>query len=279
MSIPLTASTEKFTPACMAEIEGAPAFTFRHATKLDKHRYHNLVIEEGLRYHSEAERREAIIEALRTDFYSEGMDHNITRLEAYWHALDELKAARNEWLKQVVAIMAEVKEGEEKPDLPPEPVIDFPAEEIPALDEIVEEVRAHSAAVRKMESQNHWHGVMMPRLLLRMFLTGTSLPVKLRKADGILTGETAEAVIEELAQAARDLGVSDDDAVSELQAKAMLSYTLSESEEKNSSSPRSDTTSPAQSQNKESSGKTDSEASKSTDPATGDGDSGSNSSE
>lgn len=268
MSIPLTASTEKFTPACMAEIEGAPAFTFRHATVLDKHRYHNLVIEHGIVHHSKQGIRDAVIEALRTEFDSEGMERNITRIEAYWQANDELELALREHLDQIIAIHADLPDGADEPELPPRPVIDFPEHEIEPIEALIGEVRAHSHRVRKMQAENHWHTIMMPRLLMAMFLTSTTLPVKLKKADGILTMETTEAVIEALAQSARDAGVSADEAVRQLQDQAMLSYTLKGDEEKNSSSPRSDTTSPASSLKKSSSGKTDSEASSSSDPAT-----------
>ena len=279
MSIPLTASTEKFTPESMAEIEGAPSFTFRHAKVLDKHRYHNLVIEHGLAYHSKQDIRDAIVEEMRAEFQSDGMEHNITRLLALWQADDDLDDALREHRQHVMEILAEVQSGDEKPELPPAPVLDFPEDEATALGEIISEVQSHSARIRKMLKQNHWHGVMMPRLMMAMFLTATTLPVKLRKEDGILTFESVENVIEALAKAARDAGVSAEAAVGELQAQAMMSYTLSGDEEKNSSSPRSTSTSPAQSQNTKSSGSKDPEASPSSDPATSAEDNGSISSE
>ena len=268
MSIPLTASTEAFTPECMAEIEGAPRFTFRHATVLDTHRYHNLVIEEGLRYHSKPDVRAAIIEELRAEFTSEGMEHNITRLEAYWDAIDALEAAETEHLKHIIALRSDLPEGADLPELPPAPVIDFPEEEIAALDQMVDEVREQSPRIRKMLAQNHWHGVQMPRLFLRMYLTATTLPVKLKKADGMLTAETAEQIIEALAAWAREHGVKEDDAIGQLQAKAMLSFRLTEDEEKNSSSPPSDTTTPERSAKKQSSGPQAEVDTSSNDPAT-----------
>ena len=254
MSIPLTASTEKFTPECMAEIEGAPSFTFRHAKVLDKHRYHNLVIEHGLTYHSQQEIRDAIVAELRAEFQSDGMEHNITRLTALWQADDDLTAALKEHRNRVIEILAEVKDGDEKPDLPPAPVLDFPEDEAAALEDIISDVQAQSFRIRKMLKQNHWHGVMMPRLMMSMFLTSTTLPVKLRREDGMLTFESVENVIEALAKAARDAGVNPEAAVGELQGRAMMSYALTGDEEKNSSSPRSDITSPAQSPTKQSTG-------------------------
>ena len=270
MSIPLTASTEAFTPKCMAEIDEAPSFTFRHATVLDMHRYHNLVLEEGLRYHSKQDIRDAIVHELRTEFTSEGMEHNITRLEAYWLAIDEFEAARLEHLKQIIAIREGLGEGEKAPELPPAPVLNFPEEDADALDDLVSDVRQQSARIRKMDSQNHWHGVMMPRLFLRMYLTATTLPVKMKKADGLLTSESVENVLEALAAFARDHGIPEDDALGELQAKAILSYRLSGDEEKNSSSPLSDTTSPEQSAKTQSNGKTAPASSPSSDPVTSD---------
>ena len=274
MSIPLTASTEKFTPECMADIEGAPSFTFRHAKVLDKHRYHNLVIEHGLTYHSQQDIRDAIVEELRAEFQSDDMEHNITRLTALWQADDDLTAALREHRQQVIDILSEVEEGDEKPELPAAPVLDFPTDEETALSDLISDVQCESARVRKMLKQNHWHGVMMPRLLMAMFLTATTLPVKLRKEGGILTFESVESVIEALAKAARDAGVNPDAAVGELQGKAMMSYTLTGDEEKNSSSPRSDTTSPAQSPNKASTGHQKNPASESSDPVTSGEDTG-----
>lgn len=278
-AIPLTASTETFTPECMAEIEGAPSFTFRHARVLDKHRYHNLVIEHGLTYHSQQDIRDAIVEELRTGFNSEGMEHNITRLTALWQADDDLDAEIKAHREQVMAILSEVKDGDEPPELPPAPVLDFPEDEAAALEEMISEVQAHSVRVRRMLKQNHWHAVMMPRLLMSMFLTATTLPVKLRKEDGILTFDTVENVIEAMAKAAREAGVSADTAVGELQAKAMLSYTLTGDEEKNSSSPRSDTTAPEASASKKSTGRQNPPASSSSDPVTSEEGSGSSSSD
>jgi len=277
MSIPVTASTEAFTPACMAEIEGAPTFRFRHATLIDRHRYHNLVIEQGLRNHTKEELREAIIEQVRAEFEGEGIEQNITKLGTFWAACDEYESALNQHEIMVAEIM-EQHEGEGEPELPPEPVLDFPAEDRAGLDAMVDQITAESTRIRKMLQQNHWYSVQMPRLLLRMFLTATSLPVKLKKVDDVLTPDTAEAVINALADEANKLGVSPEIAVSQLQVKAMLSFRLTEDEEKNSSSPRSGSTSPKSSASKQSHGRqTKTTPSSSSDPVTSDEDNGSKS--
>jgi hypothetical protein len=278
MSIPVTASTETFTPACMAEIEGAPTFTFRHATVLDKHRYPNLVIEAGLRHHPKEAVREAIIEQLRAEFDSEGLEQNITKLTAYWAAVDEYQSAMQKH-EAIVAEIVSAHEGDDEPELPPKPKLDFPEADAAALDAMVDQVCEESAAVRKMLAQNHWHSVMMPRLLMRMFLTATSLPVKLKKAGPVLTEESVEAVYEALGAFAAEHGVPVDVAVAEVEVQAFMAFRITGDEEKNSSSPRSGSSAPKSSASKQSSGRQTTPArSASSAPATSEAENGSSSS-
>jgi len=263
MSIPVTASTEAFIPSIMAEVEGAPSFTFRHATVLDKTRFHELKAIARLRNHSPAEMRDVVVHELRKMFTSEGMEQNITRLEAYWAAIDEHESAIKVWREQVIEVLREAEE-DEKPELPPEPEMDFPKGEIIELNALVDEVERHSEIYAAMRLDNLRFEVGYPRLLLRLFLTNTTLPVEIKRdRDGIVTAESAEAAIEALAKAARAAGVDADVAVQELLFKSVIAFTLTGDEEKNSSSPLSGISSPKQSASKASSGK----ASKSDGPA------------
>ena len=278
MSIPVTASTEAFTPACMAEIEGAPSFTFRHATVLDKHRYPNLVIEAGLRHHSKEAVRDAIVAQLRAEYDSEGLEQNITKLTAYWAAVDEHQSAMQAH-DAIVAQILDAHEGDEAPELPPAPELDFPEDDRAALDAMVDQICEESAPVRKMLAQNHWHSVMMPRLLLRMFLASTTLPVKLKKAGTVLTEESVEAVYDALGEFAAAHGVSAEVAVAEIEVQAFMSFRLTGDEEKNSSSPRSGSSAPKSSASKPSSGRPATPTpSASSDPVTSEADNGLNSS-
>lgn len=255
MSIPVTASTEAFVPACMAEIEEAPSFTFRHATVLDKHKFHNIAIAEGLIQHSDEAVREAIIAELRAGFESAGMEQNITRLTAYWAATDEYVSAMRNYRGMVAEIM-EAHEGDDAPKLPDKPVLDFPEDQVPQIEGMIAEVRRHSDRVNGMLADNQWFGAMYPRILLRMFLTETTLPITLTKKHGLITAEAAEVLLEALGEAAEAAGIDPDVAMSDLLLEATLSYALRKDEEKNSSSPRSGSTSPKQSASKQSSGKT-----------------------
>lgn len=277
MSIPLTASTESFTPECMAEIEGAPAFTFRHATVLDKSNFAINLTAENIKIHGKDAIRDKILTELRRLFEGEGLERNITRLEAYWQADDELELAYAEYRQQVGAILSDWKEGDEKPELPPEPKIDFPADEIAGLELMIAQVNEHSEMLNLMTAQNLRYRIMHPRLLLRMLLVETTLDVPLKRRNGLILPEVCEQIIEALMRAASDAGADQNEAVSQLFLKAQMSFYLTGDEEKNSSSPRSVTTSPAQSQNKQSSGKKASETSTSSDPVTGEADSGSTS--
>jgi hypothetical protein len=262
----------------MAEIEGAPSFTFRHATVLDKHRYPNLVIEAGLRHHPKEAVREAIIEQLRAEFDSEGLEQNITKLTAYWAAVDEYQSAMQQH-DAMVAEIVKAHEGDGEPELPPAPVLDFPEADAAALDAMVDQICEESAAVRKMLAQNHWHSVMMPRLLLRMFLTATTLPVKLKKVGPVLTEESVEAVYDALGAFAAAHGVSVDVAVAEVEVQAFMAFRITGDEEKNSSSPRSGSSAPKSSASKPSSGLPAIPApSASSDPVTSEAENGLNSS-
>jgi hypothetical protein len=278
MSIPLTASTEEFTPACMAEIEGAPVFTFRHARVLDRSNYAITLTAENIKIHGQEVIREKILSELRRLFEGEGLAQNITRLEAFWQADDEWAAALNEHSKQVIAILSEAQEGD-KPELPPRPERDFPEDQIAGIELMLAQVNEHSEILNLMTSQNLRYRIMHPRILLRMLLVSTTLDVPLKRRNGVILEDDCEDLIEKLMKVATELGADPDDAVSQLFTKAQMSFYLSGGEEKNSSSPRSATTSPAQSPQTPSSGKTDSEPSKSSDPATSEADTGSISSE
>jgi hypothetical protein len=291
MSIPLTASTEAFTPECMAEIEEAPSFTFRHATVLDKHEFHSIAIAEGLMQHTDSDLRETIIGELRRMFESDGLERNITQLEAYWQSNDELRSAQEQHRQQVMEILSAAEEGTE-PELPPAPVLDFPEDRIADLEAMVAEVRRHSPKVNGMLADNHRFQTFYPRILLRMFLTGTTLPVKLQRRGKLITAESCEELLEALGEAAKRANDFDDGpddpeagedragaAISQLLVKALLAFALRKDEEKNSSSPRSDITSPAQSPNKQSTGPQTTPSTKSSDPVTSGEDSGSASSD
>ena len=273
MSIPLTASTETFTPECMAEIEGAPSFTFRHATVMDKHEFHSIAIAEGLMQHTDADLREAIVGELRRMFESDGLEQNITQLEAYWQANDELRSAQDQHRQQVMEILEAAEEGSD-PELPPPPVLDFPADRVADLEAMVAEVRRHSPKVNGMLADNHRFQTFYPRILLRMFLTSTTLPVTLQRRGKLITAESCEEMLEALAEVASDKA---DAATSQLLVKALLAFALRKDEEKNSSSPRFGSTPPKLSASKQSTGPQTTPSTKSTDPATGDAENGLNS--
>lgn len=278
MSIPLTASTETFVPECMAEIEGAPAFTFRHATVLDKSNFVINLTAENIKVHGQEAIRERILSELRRLFEGEGLERNITRLQAYWQADDDLDAAIGEWRQQVIEILAQAGDGE-TPDLPPQPKSDFPEDEVPGIDLMLAQVNEHSEMLNLMTSQNMRYRIMHPRILLRMLLVSTSLDVQLKRRNGVILPEACEGLINATMKAARDAGANPDEAISQLFSKAQMAFYLSGGEEKNSSSPRSDTTSPALSPNKPSLGKKATVSSKSSAPAISDSENGSISSD
>lgn len=278
MSIPLTASTESFTPECMAGMEGAPSFTFRHATELDRYEFGINITAEGLKSHSQEKVRGTILSELRRLFEGEGLERNITLLEAYWQADDDLVAAQAEHRKQVLAILSELKDDDEKPKLPPAPVSEFPQEHVAGIELMLAQVNEHSEILSLMAAQNLRYNLLYPRMLLRMFLVDSTLPVTMQRRGDVLTPACGEAVLTALAAEAKRLGVDPGTAQSELLSKAALCFTLTEDEEKNSSSPPSGSTSPKRSATKQSSGPQAETASSSSAPATSETDTGSGSS-
>lgn len=278
MSIPLTASTESFTPECMAEIEGAPSFTFRHATELDRYEFGINITAEGLKSHSQEKVRDTILSELRRLFEGDGMASNITRLKAYWQADDDLAAALGEHRKHVLTILSELKDGEETPDLPPAPVSEFPQEHVAGIELMLAQVNEHSEILSLMAAQNLRYNLLYPRMLLRMFLVDATLPVQIQRRGGIITPQCGEEILTALAKEAKRLGVNPAQAQSDLLTKAAMCFTLTEDEEKNSSSPPSGSTSPKRSATKQSSGPQTQMASSSSDPASSETDTGSGSS-
>lgn len=279
MSIPLTASTDPFTPKCMAEIEGAPSFTFRHGTVLDKNAFAIALTEEGITFHDDETIRDRIVSELRLMFESEDMERNITKMTAYWQALDDLSAARSEHAKHVLAILAEAEDGDELPELPPEPVFDFDEREARDIELLIAQVNEESAWLRLMRTQNLRYRIEYPALLMRMSIVGTSLPVELKRKHGLITKASIEELLLALRKAAEKAGVDPDLAESQLSAKAQMQFIVTEDEEKNSSSPRSDTTSPEQSASNQSTGPQTNPESTSIDHATSEEAHGSTSSE
>lgn len=269
MSIPLTAKTEAFTPKCMAEFEGAPTFTFRHGTVLDKNTFAIALSDEGIVFHSDEAIRARIVSELRLMFESEGMERNIARMEAYWQAADDLKAAYTDHNQQVLALLSEMKDGETV-DLPPEPKFEFDEREARDIELLIAQINDESDFLRLMRKQNLRYRIEYPKLLMRMAIADTSLPVTIKLKDDLLTKACLTQMLDALRDEAKRLGVDPDMAEAQLQTKAMLQFTLTEDEEKNSSSPLSDTTSPEQSAKTQSSGKTDSASSPSSDPVTSD---------
>lgn len=243
MPIPLTAKPYDWTPSCLAEIEGAPVFTFRTGTLEDKHTFQFQCDVEGLVRYSVPEMRRSIIDELRRGWTSADMAHNITRLEAYWNALDELEAANTEYMRQCRDILAETPDGE-NPVLPPAPVLDFPEDEAGDLDVIVDTVRNSSAKLKWMNACNNRHSAQYPRVLLRILLKKTTLDVELARAAGIIESHACEELIEALEAFSAEHKIERGLASLELLIEAQMALALRKDEEKNSSAPRSGDTAP-----------------------------------
>jgi hypothetical protein len=130
-----------------------------------------------------------------------------------------------------------------------------------------------------MRKQNLRYRIEYPKLLMRMAIVATSLPVAMKVKEGLLTKDCFDQMMKAFRDEAKRLGVDPDMAEAQLQTKALLQFALTEDEEKNSSSPLSDTTSPEQSAKNQSSGPQTEADTSSSAPVTSDEDTGSISSE
>lgn len=241
MRIPLRAGTYDFVPATLSELDGAPTFTFRHGTRADKDDLTFNMEAEGLRVFTQAEMRGAVIDELRKGWESDGLEQNITRLEAYWQATDDFALAAQDWADHVAELRAEAEEGEEI-ELPEQPVLDFDKEEEDALNMIVEEVMAHSRRLNLMTAQKRKTQTHYPRLILRMLIKESSLDVALPRRAGLITKDAIDELIEALVAWCNENDADPTTAYLQLVNEAHKAFQLREDEEKNSSAVRSGST-------------------------------------
>lgn len=261
MTIPVTAGTRRFTPACLAEMQGAPSFTLRDATRKDRRDRSVLLESEGYMTFSDEQIRKAIIEELRAGWTSEGMEQNITRLEAYWQATDEHALALRAHANICLEIISEAKDAKTA-KLPPAPELDFDKADASVLEALVIEVTAHSRRISQMNACNTRFRSGFPVVCLRMLLRDTTLDVKLERHAGVLSEDCAEMAIEALAKWAEANGANGKLAALQLLGEAAKSFALDEDEEKNSSSPHTGSTDPKSAAKNPSSSTTSPEADK-----------------
>jgi len=167
--IPVEASeTLAFVPECLREIEGAPSFVLRAPTSREKRFRRRLLAEEGAAYHSDADMRAEILNALKSTLWGEEKfathGHVLT---AYWEALDDFEQQRND-----------------SPDLK----WSYAADEEAAVTKLLRDVEQAWPQVGRMKADNldfndiflaatvavvveDWTGIDVPKALDRKYLT------------------------------------------------------------------------------------------------------------
>lgn len=249
MSIPVRAGTYGFTPAVLRDHvpENEDLFVLRHGTRADRHEREFLITSAGLTAFSERQIREETIKELRSERWkSDDQARAITQIEAYWSAVDEFREELADYQDRVKEAQAAV-EGDEKPDLPEPPKLDFDDSAKTAIELQLAEVKATASNLAFMDAMNRKYLTQAPRITLRMLLVSTTLDVSLSRSAGIVSKEGCEDVIEALDKFARSKGLSADEAdaaIWDLLGEAQNAFRITEEEEKNSSAPVSGSTAP-----------------------------------
>lgn len=247
MSIPVTADAVGFTPKCLEDFleeDAAPMFKLRHSTLLDRQDLpFNMTAAKCIQY-TDQDWRDAILRALRRDWVSDGLEQNITQLEALWEAREALGLDMRTYLDQCALITAETPEGT-KPQLPPVPVLDFDERLAEDLDLMVEKALAESDELSHMDAMRDRWNRTWPRMILRMLLKHTTLDVSLNRKAKVVAAESLEELFVKLERVAKQHGIKMGKASVELLNYGSRMMFLSGEEEKNSSAPPSGATSPS----------------------------------
>lgn len=164
MSIPLSASEKsEFTPASLANLPAAPAFSFRPATERDARAFWRLCAVKGLTLHKSSDIRAAIRTELAKLWDEESFAKEMPRLQALWDTLD-FNADQPE--AQRVAI--------------------DPAEQ-QAADELMKQLFAVSEPLRQIMVDNEVFMADAPKLAIGHFLIGwKGITAPFRKEAGVI---------------------------------------------------------------------------------------------
>lgn len=218
VEIPVEASDLlAFTPACLAEVPGAPTFTLRAITHRDQRYHRRLMREEGLVRHTDEAIRDKTRAELKRLWSPEIYETEMARIEAFWSASDE-------WGLQ----------SKEDPDI----TFDYDPAEISAVDRLAERLLHSSPDIRRMYADNAEAAEMQPALIVAVVTEAfTNLDAPLQMQAGYLTTDCAFAIRDALAHAEKVAGKKEGTAWMELMIACVKRMRLDGGEEKNSESP------------------------------------------
>lgn len=140
--IPIEAGeVRRFTPPSLANLPSPPTFLLKPAGRREKRAHGRLIVEAGLRRHSQEAMRDEMIRALSSQWSPELVAEHEPRLRAYWDALDC-------WIKQV----REQAEGAKKDDGAETPRFEHPDKK--AIDKLNDQIVDAWPPLRKMAADN-----------------------------------------------------------------------------------------------------------------------------
>lgn len=228
-NVPYEASEiERFTPACLADIENPPVFRLKAASRRDRKRYELLIGEEGLRYHDAQAIRDEMLRGLQDLWSPDDYERIEPLLREYWQAKDEWREAN-----------ADKAEADVEPFL-------FDAFSEDDARELTNRITEAWSPLRRLASQNSLFVRESPKLIASLVISGWSgIAVAFAKQEGIIPLET----IDEIAQTLNEMeeaatGVVVGAAYSQLMLACSRRLFLSGQAEKNSSSPPPSSTNP-----------------------------------
>lgn len=248
MTIPIEASSFEYVPESLKDIEGAPKFTLRYGTRRDKHTAQQEIARRGLIHNNNDEIRAAILTELRrtSQNTADVLDKMVDCAERYWLAMEQLSAARQEWLKDIV----ELQKDDPKAELPPYPELEFDKQEEVWIAEILTTVAADSELVGNMRAQNEKFEFETKEIYLSAVLLEVDGFNLVRRADKLIENQCLIDLEEWLGEQAETLGLDAIDAgrcYGALCEAAEQSFWLPKVARKNSLSPPPTISSPTSS--------------------------------
>lgn len=216
--IPVEASEELvFIPPSLAEIDPAPRFVLRAATKREERFISRLRDEEGLRFHPKEALRAEILRGLRDLWTAEQVDEHVPVLQAYWEAADDFALQVND-----------------EPGL----VFDYDPDLIRACDDLSQRVAEAHRPLRRMLADNRdFETMLFPVICAVIIKSWSGFKAKRALDRGYLTTDAVFDVQKELATVEKAAGLTEGTAWLELAVACSKRMSLEKEEEKNSESP------------------------------------------
>lgn len=187
-------SSERYTPASLANLKAPPVFLLKSCGRRDRERFSRDLIVEGARFHDKHAMRRELMKALRHLWNESDFEAQFPRVQALWDAIDEHEVASAGGNDPVEFTYA-------------------PAER-QRIQELIDRATQAWPPLREIEADNVAYANLFPRLALSRVLTGWENfglhfklewgVVSLHRVDQI---ETALGRIEDEARAAQVGGV------------------------------------------------------------------------